>query len=169
MHPSCWLVAKLCWWKREKKREREKYGNDVRNGCGIPQDCVTELTVQESLIGPFTKKSPSSHLCSYSAGRRLTSSRHISAWLSEDHPPNRPQISIISFSSTSQSQQQRPSTHSWEGNGGRDTDIANNLSKRNPAIFNRGPRFPRQSEHRRLFGEEFSLPFSFKLAEAVSR
>lgn len=63
----------------------------------------------------------------------------------------------------------RPSTHSWEGNGGRETDIANKLSKRNPAIFNRGPRFPRQSEHRRLFGEEFSLPFSFKLAEAVSR
>lgn len=83
------LVAKLSWWKR-KERER---GRNMGMTCEEWLRYSTELCHWTHCSGipyrPFTKMSPSSHLCSQSADRRPTLSHHISAWMFEDQPPDK--------------------------------------------------------------------------------
>lgn len=108
--PSCWLVAKLSWWKR-KERER---GRNMGMTCEEWLRYSTELCHWTHCSGipyrPFTKMSPSSHLCSQSADRRPTLSHHISAQMLEDLPPDKHNLLFQHFAITAT----RPSTCIWK-------------------------------------------------------
>ncbi len=115
--PSCWLVANLYWWERERGRnmgmtceEWLRYSTELchwTHCSGIPyRPFYTVITfkfpehwLKTDLVSPHLSlnvRGPST---------KLTPDKHNFLF------------QLFTITAT------RPSTHSWEGNGGRDTQI----------------------------------------------